>query len=246
MDNKKDPNYWQDRVNKLKLETIDNSEEMLNRYIVIYRETWIEISETIKELEIKISTGNYMRSDWYKYNRMLKLEKEINRLIQDLAKKEIQFTKDLVVSTYKKAAKEILKDLNISFSTIDKTVIDHIVNNPWAGQYFSKRVWRNVKDLGFILNDILTRGINQGKSIANIINEMQEATKKARYKCERLVRTEVMRALNQAYIDSYNKAKINLVQRIETPDNRICKICLKAHGKVYKIEDAPTLPIHPH
>lgn len=237
--------YWQERLKELKEGVSISTEEKLNRYIAIYQNTWKEITDNIKELSFKIEGGNYTRSEWYKYNRMLKLEKEIHRLMNELVKKEIQFTKDIVKESYESALKELYKDFSIEFDTINKNVVDSIVNNPWAGQYFSKRIWNNIRNFEFVLNDILVRGINQGKSIAQITEELKLATSKTKSQCERLVRTEVMQALNRAAIDTYTKINIKYVQRVETVDIRICSECLKAHGKIYKLGSEPHLPSHP-
>lgn len=92
---------------------------------------------------------------------------------------------------------------------------------------------------------ILSEGLSQGKGIDEIIDEMEEAGFAYGYAAERIARTEIMYGLNEGALDRYKDDRIEKVQWLAGPDDRICEDCEEMDGTIYPIDEAPELPLHP-
>jgi SPP1 gp7 family putative phage head morphogenesis protein len=88
-------------------------------------------------------------------------------------------------------------------------------------------------------------GLIRGAPLAGVINHLAEETGIARSKAALIVRTETLAAHDYGRRRSYMESGIEYVQRLATMDTKVCPYCAARHGKIYKIEDAPSV-IHGH
>jgi len=102
------------------------------------------------------------------------------------------------------------------------------------------------------MNDVITRGIDQGQTYGEIADALQTAfgvdpnnPDFPGYVAERIARTESQWAINQGMLDQYKEVgimKVNLV-----PADDACDDCIDAAGdNPYDVSDEDILPIHPN
>lgn len=113
---------------------------------------------------------------------------------------------------------------------------------------FSKNIWKNQDVIKAKLDQQLTQAMTRGLNPRRIARELAPAVKdagvSASYAAERIARTEMARAQNQAQLDSFEANGIEKVIWVAEPG--ACEICKPRDDKSYKREDVPELPAHPN
>ena len=118
------------------------------------------------------------------------------------------------------------------------------MKRPWQGGTFSERLWKNTQVLAMNLNDIVTNGITQGKTVTEMAIQLNNAMNTGFNVSHRLVRTETMHYLNESAFKGYEDAGCEEVQLWAAVDERTCPTCGIKHGNIYRMKDRPVLPLH--
>ena len=92
--------------------------------------------------------------------------------------------------------------------------------------------------------EIVASGIAEGRSTARMIGDMRDRLKVVKSRGEVIVRTESLRAYNEASNTYYAQNGIDQVLYYATADDRSCPICAPRGGKVYNRRDI-RVPVHP-
>ena len=118
------------------------------------------------------------------------------------------------------------------------------------------------------LKKVLTKGFNNGESIAQIKNEIRKNVKpKDLLKIEKgkivikdgeavvvknaknrellIARTEITRAANKGALEYYKKGGISKKEFVASFGARTCPECADLDGNVYEINSGPEIPVHP-
>ncbi|MGL5764488.1 MAG: minor capsid protein [Sarcina sp.] len=238
--------YWQKRVSKETWDLYNNLEKNNKELRNFYNNAIKDIEREIAITFAKINNGNPTLSDMYKYDRLNKLKANMNNVVKNLSKEIDKHTKNQISNAIKKEYKKIGKLLNLDFAMPNEKLMEMLMSNPWSGEVFSNRIWENNRVLAKNLNEILTRGLAQGKTVKNITDEMVKKMNSSLANTHRLVRTETMHFLNESCKERYKDADIKYVEMLAAEDERTCSICGEEHLKKYKIDEAPTLPLHPN
>lgn len=221
------------------------------RIFKMYVETLKDIKKQMIEHSSKMS-ANANLNDWYRGDRLAALEKEIEIKIKELMLNVADEVEKTAINTTIKFDKEFAKMLTKaypeadSFSSLNEEVIKELVNENWLGTDFYERCGHKGINLTYDMKNVLRVGIIQGKSIANIIKDMEVKTGKYYKECEAIVRSEVMHSLNSSVVQQYKNMEADELEHYTCEDERVCKVCNKLHGKTYPIEKAPRLPASTH
>lgn len=125
-----------------------------------------------------------------------------------------------------------------------------ILNNPWSGAHFSKRIWSNRRRLVQELNRILIPGIQTGRSYAQLARELSLATQSGIYAAETLVRTEASYMIHSGELESYRAMGIQQYIILAVLDRRTSKLCRSKDREIHGLDEAEpgkTLPpFHPN
>lgn len=125
-----------------------------------------------------------------------------------------------------------------------------ILQAPWSGMTFSRRIWKNQQALTELLNETITSGFLTGRSTRRIIKEVQEKMGVAYRAAERLVRTETAAMVAMADKMAYEKARIKQYRYMATLDSLTSKICMALDNEVFDVADMQIgkncPPMHPH
>jgi len=92
--------------------------------------------------------------------------------------------------------------------------------------------------------EIIAAGIAEGRSQDRMVREMRDRLGVVKSRADVIVRTESLRAYNEAANNYYAQNGIDLVLYYATADDRSCPICAPRGGKIYKRSDI-RVPLHP-
>ncbi len=144
-------------------------------------------------------------------------------------------------------------DRGINFAVLDKRTVEEVLNEPWAGSTFSKRLWKHSDGFASAVNSIIAGGIASGASVSDMAKELEKYVNSpgdiqaATY---RLVRTETAHFAGEADKKAYKEAGTPDYRVVETLDSRTCSLCGSMDGKVFPVSQAATgknyPPFHPN
>lgn len=90
----------------------------------------------------------------------------------------------------------------------------------------------------------VAQGIAEGRSTDRMVRDMRTRLGVVKSRAENIVRTESLRAYNEASNTYYSAQGIEFVMYYATADDRACPICAPRAGQIYKRGTVRT-PIHP-
>lgn len=96
------------------------------------------------------------------------------------------------------------------------------------------------------LRAALTKAAAESQTSYDLESEIRRITGDTTKWAETVARTESAHVANRADIAKYAAEGLKFVRVWASKDERMCEICGKYHGKVYPIDAAPVLPLHPN
>lgn len=236
--------YWQKRLQNPLHKAYNENEAATRQWLSVYQQASRDIKAELFDAYLKVSSEKPLISDFYRYNNLQKIEKQITDSIMQLGSKELDYTKQSLQQATLIGSQTAHDVLNTN--ALNKAAIDEIIKRPWHDANFSDRIWKNKLQLINSLKSELTNGIIQGKSIYSVANDVDNRINVGRSQTQRLVRTEYMHALNQGQIESYRAKGYTKLKWIATMDDKTSKICRKRNSKEYDIDRLPDIPAHPN
>lgn len=239
--------YWEKRVAVGTWNTYNTIEDRNRALLDFYVDASNEIKEELYTAAEKYSRDGVLSlSDMHKYNRLEQLNKKYEAIVLELGKQSEATAKENMYSGFREVYKNASAGMGEpDFSMPNKKLMDKLLNEPWRGDSFSGRIWKNQKKLTTGLNSILLTGLQQGKTVTEMAIMLHNYVGQGFNNCHRLVRTETMHYLNSAALQKYRDSNIGYVRIWAAADERTCEHCMQYHDKVYPIEKAPILPLHP-
>lgn len=242
----KNSEYWEKRVAS-EVWRIYNSIEEKNRELLDF---YIGASESVKDelyrLAEKLSKdGALSLSEMHKQNRLAELNKKFEKIIENLGHDIEEFAKKNMQQGFQRAYKAVAVSMgDTDFAMPNKKLMEKLMETPWRGDTFSGRLWKNQKKLANVLNDVLLVGLQQGKTATEIAIQLHNRMGQSFNDCHRLVRTETMHYLNDATLQRYKDAGVEMVRIWAALDERTCDTCGGYHAKKYPINKCPHVPLH--
>ena len=235
--------YWEKRLAGVVWNSYNTLEEQNMALIQHYNKTMNSIRAELIKLEEQKTLS---RSDKYRVQHLKSIQeqiiKECEKLGDSIENDMIKSVSKQMQDIYKTAFSSISND---KFSQLSKNTCKDIINTPWKGSSFSERLWKNTGKLANELDNILSIGITEGKTIAEMAFQLSNRMNKDMNSCHRLVRTETINSLNRASMRGMIDAGVGYVRWWAAQDERECDECGANHGKIYPIDKAPNLPCHP-
>lgn len=126
-----------------------------------------------------------------------------------------------------------------NFQTFDDQELAMVVNKPWVGSNFSKRLWKDtVNDLPALLVNNLSQSITLGYSYKRIEREMRNHLQDfSKGVIHRLVITEMAHVSEEATAESYAQMDVQEYTYLATLESHTCEVCRKLDGTHYKTAD---------
>lgn len=240
--------YWEKRELKAAQTLMDNSiEEIEKQLSKQYSATAKRLAHEIEILyrEIKAAPDDVLISHRYTYDKYVKMVQKINAELKKLGSKEQILLKDELIKTYTENATRIGKEFGLA-SSINRKEVEKAVLQTWVGNAnFSKRIWTNQAKLSTILQKELVNVIAAGRPTAELTKALAEGMGVGYSNARRLARTEIAHVYNSSTIDRYKEAGVDKVKILTAEDDKVCDQCKEFEGKVFDIDKAPVLPVHP-
>ena len=236
--------YWEERSSNM-MRKIYNSQEQKNKILIKnYEKALKELKSDLSELYEKMD--NISLSEAYKYDRYNKFVSQIDDRLKELAKEEVKIDKEILINSYTEAAKEVSKNLGISFSKIPIATIEKAILYPWSGSNFSDIIWKNASELAYKVKNVITTGLIKGSSYKDMAKDLNKLMQNGEYNSLRVIRTETAHIVNQSALDRYKARGVKKVQIIVAADERMCTECGDKEAAIYPIDYSGLPPFHPN
>ena len=230
---------------------MDKDEEF---YSSLYEDVESELKEVYK-------ANNEVKNDFLKDIAMLVITYKVIDAVLDMNKKEQlkeskYFLKVLSNFGEKEAEKVDKKIKDVLISSVEKAC-DHysyninrkdvlkIVNEAFKGKTFSERVWDNQQEVVNLMqktiNDFLKGNININQIKSIVAKQFDNNA----FQVNRLVKTEVARAVSSAFDEMCKATGVKKVRYNSVLEKNTCPVCESRHGNIYKVEEKPETPSHP-
>lgn len=238
--------YWEKRIAAGTWRTYNSLEEKNKELLEFYVDASEEVKEELYKLAEKLSKDGVLSlSEMHKQKRLTELNKKFEKIIEELGHKTEKDVKKNMQEGFRAAYENTAKSMgDVDFTMPNKKMMEKLLDEPWRGDNFSGRLWKNQKKLAVGLNNILLIGLQQGKTTTEIAIRLHNFMGQGFNECHRLVRTETMHYLNRATVQRYRDADVKYVQIWAAEDERTCEHCGSEHGKIYPIDKCPHVPFH--
>lgn len=246
--------YWKKRTlaNEDKAQRI--AAEYAKRQRKLLLETYKRIEANLNALYTQINYGGIdqiTRTQLWRYSKYLELEEQIRNDLQTAGIKQIEDIKEATQRVFEETLETDLEELlktskHYSFQT--EQLMRQNLNSAWSGMDYSQRVWRNTNELAARLQEHISDMITLGKMPEEIREAIMFDFDVSYDVADRLIRTEASYAFNTANITSYKAAGLEEVKFLPERDMKLCDRCKELadyNGGIYKINEAPQLPVHP-
>jgi SPP1 gp7 family putative phage head morphogenesis protein len=240
--------YWEQRIANNTWSVYNSLEEKNRALLEMYQEASLNIQEELYQVAKKINDGKGISlSDMHKFNRLKALEGNFETIMRKLGEDVEKFGKDSMKEGFNKVYSNVMTELGqTDFALPNEKLMEEMMNRPWEGSTFSQRLWKNTQVLASNLNELLTVGLQQGKTVTEIAINLNNRMNTGFNVSHRLVRTETMHYLNESASKAYEDGGCKEVQIWAAIDERTCPTCGGKHGNIYNMKDRPVLPLHSH
>lgn len=215
-----------------------------------------KINNANSETERKELVNIYnAQSAMYRMSRLENIKNNISIKLIGLAGEEEKINKDhytkiLVNKDNKFSTLKLKIQDEGAFNTVTKHMIDEVLEKKWYAKNYSDRIWENKDKLQEALDEILNKGLIQGKSMQKMAREFNEITHAGLYNATRLIRTESAYYHGQVTLKEYDELGVTKYKFTAKLDHRTSKICRNHDDKVYLVSEAKVgvnyPPMHPH
>ncbi len=222
---------------------------------------WNMTLDQFKQKAIEGGHEKELDNEYFKSRiaRLQNLEAQIKDRTGHFAEGEESSMGDALAAQYKDSyMKTVYKSqsaqskYSANFAHFNDDQLKAIASKPWVGKNFSKRIWKNYRDvLPDKLMDTMLRGTLLGYAPSKISNMLharfQDISKKD---IHRLVFSEMGHISEEATAKGYEESGIDKYEYMATLESHTCDVCAKLDGQVFKLserKDGVNYPIvHAH
>ena len=176
-------------------------------------------------------------------SRISRLESLVIQTNQVINKQKFEEEKEVtnyVKSVYETTFKSFQEDIGLKGANtiLPLNQIERAIQYPWSGENFSERIWSNRDKLSRVLKKEITQSLIQGVNPQKLNKRIREQMGGGYKETQRLVRTELNHALNEATKIAYEEDEIEEYEFLAEIDNRTSAICKELNGQIFKVKDA--------
>lgn len=243
-------NYWQareeDKIYDYQLAKWNK--ELAKQYRRTLQDIKRKLSDLYDEIIESTADGTLLASDLYRYNRYYELMSALNIQLRKLGEQEITITEQRLLDMYAETS-QLLDTFGTGYST---EAAQQVIDGIWCadGKHWSSRVWSNTT----LLQDRIEKGIfdcvARGAKKSELIKQLQADFGVGFHEAQRIARTELSYVQNQAALNKYKEAGIEMYQLLAAHDDRTCDICAEMDGQKFRLDEAQVgvnyPPFHPN
>jgi len=189
--------------------------------------------------------------------RLQSLQAQIQMQLDGMYEKYQEETADILGSTYEANYYRSIYEINsklgigVDFALLNPELVEKAINFPWSGMSFSERIWGQKDRLVSNMQNVISQGLIQGKSIQKMTADISRRMEVGYADAHRLIMTETSRVINQGTLDGYRKSLVvEMYEYLAELDVHTSDICRGLDGQKFKISDAEIgsnyPPTHPN
>lgn len=167
--------------------------------------------------------------------------KKMSELIIDIIKGDAVSQEKIIEEILSSVVKETFSFYNYNKGFED---VKKIINANFKGKHFSTRIWDNEEEVAKHLHKKIDDFLNGEINVNQIKKDIEKTFNTSAYNAKRLVETEVNRCEDETFRRFCKETGVKKVKRNEILDDKICDDCKELDGKVFDLDDAPSV-IHP-
>ncbi len=239
---------WEESLIGAAQNTFDTqSEKILYELDVMYEQSENKVVNWLNDLLLKAIDDNISRTDIWDYKRYKEFEKKLGMEIGNLGGKEMSALQEYM----DKAVKTVYNETNVNgpikqdWSLMNETVAKQLINQRWSTKLYSSAIWDNKSAMLTELRNGLRNTIVLGDSKDKLVDHINKTFKKGFANSDRLVRTELMHAINQGQRQKYIDSGITKLETIVMEDERLCNECGGRAGEIVDVDSKDVPPFHP-
>lgn len=242
-------------------------DERIRVLLEVYAEFLQDIEKELSYLYTKTSLGSPEDAwDWDEIRRGKDLEAILKQMEMSIDRMNGEVTGvitnsiktvgvvDYAFSSYIAAAH--IQGYIIVPPVIPERAIKVLLEKDWGHGHFSDNLWGRTDNFKEDLRKTLVNSMKRGESFRTTTIALQERIGQEAWKSERLVRSEIITASNEAkkeYMTDFDKRSKELnmdllkaMKVLETLDTRTCEKCQAMDGREFSIEEAKSIPATEH
>lgn len=240
-------NYWQHRINhKIYDSNVPKVQKQVKR---LYQMAFRGISKDLEGLYLQMMEMDEISANTlYRVERYKTLKVKIAGEINKLGRAEEKLIGNSIGKAYRTSYKETAKmmDPNFSWTILNEHNAKQILIADFKGANFSDRIWLNKSKLSQRLEKALVETVVSGNSKDRAVIEFQKRFNVGFREADRIIRTEVQRALNEGQRQTYRDRGYTELNWIVADDDRLCEECsAMPEGNPYNIDEVPAV-LHPN
>ncbi len=192
--------------------------------------------EKYKEIKLELET----LATRSRISRLESLVVQTNQVINKQKFEEEKGVTNYVKNVYETTFKAFQEDIGFKGANtiLPLNQIERAIQYPWSGENFSERIWSNRDKLSRVLKKEITQSLIQGVNPQKLNKRIREQMGSGYKETQRLVRTELNYALNEATKIAYEEDEIEEYEFLAEIDNRTSAICKELNGQIFKVKDA--------
>ncbi|MCU5414969.1 phage head morphogenesis protein [Bacillus wiedmannii] len=242
-------------------------DEHIRMLLEVYAEFLQDIEKELSYLYTKTSLGSPKDAwDWDEIRRgkdleaiLKQMEMSINRMNGEVTGVITNSIKTVGVVDYAFAsyiAAAHIQGYIIVPPVIPERAIKVLLEKDWGHGHFSDNLWGQTENFKEHLRTTLVNSMQRGESFRTTTVKLQKRIGQEAYKSERLVRSEIITASNEAkkeYMTDFDKRSnemgmelLKAMKVLETLDRRTCQKCQAMDGREFSVEEAKSIPATEH
>ena len=245
--------YWKERTQANEAKAQRTAAEYARRQRKLLLQAKKQIDNYLDYVLVQLEYGvnPISRTQLWQASKYIELKQQIEKELNQIATQQIEDIKEATKLVFEETLETDLDDLlgkSQNYSIRPDALMRQNLNSAWSGMDYSQRVWVNTNELAARLEKDISDLIVLGKSPNEIKEAIMYDFNVAYDVADRLIRTEVSYAYNQANMTAYKQAGLTYVKYLPERDDKLCSRCSElanANGGIYPINEAPQLPIHP-
>lgn len=242
----KNKEYWKKRIVEDTQNRFDTHNDIMQEELKkIYKNMSDKMAKEVDDIYFKLLEDSITRTDIWTYKHYRDLSKRLAVLAAKVGLKEEELLNVQLEIALKEIYKETPLPKPISFTTIDEVTVKRLIATKWTDKHFSERVWSNKAKMIERLRKGITESIVLGKSKDAAVKDIMDKCKVGFNDADRLIRTELMTALNEGKKQRYKDSGYTHMERVACHDERLCELCESRDGEILPIDSEDAYILHP-
>ena len=251
-----------EEAQKKKLKLAKKQEQQIKQ---IYNDMYKNLSKKLNKVNPNSLTERYLEELQKELAKEIKnLNKKVEKVIKNNIEKSSELANNVQLDFFMSINDKYNLDLGPTFSSMFSNIPKAAMNEILFGTAYkdrkglSERIWQYTKKFDKDIDYIIAEGIANKKSTYEIAKDLEKyvnpkaskpwdwgkvypnSSKKIDYNAQRLARTAVNHAFQQAQKRSCEKNPyVTGIKWLTSNSHRTCELCNNRNGTIYKVNEVP-------